>query len=1411
MNHKYQKGKIVSSLLVLFLFSSIFSTFNVSADFVTEDNVLIYDIFNNSNDLDIMVNCSLQSGRITLDEGISSYEYDYAKKPEKIDVWDHKRIFLPDNNPLVEIISQHVPPNLLFGNSITSSSDLVKIGSLNDGKELSTIGHTNQKSASPIQHYRFTVENEEIGQISIKWWYGEFKNDSNLKNINMYVWNYGSVIPSWDNNCEVEYNDTKINRAGDIADLKFTFNGTDYINEDGYLDILIIGTPDHDGNQACLFTDFINLTVSTEKGYYPEGYIISTIVNPSDIGGWEKVFWESSEYSDKSGVTIHILDENKNLIEDFSSEDTPFDISNVDEKKIRLKAVLHSNSLDVTPKLYEWSVMWQKEDKYLDTFSSEYRIEESIGTVIESNEIRLSRYYNDWEFFGKKPDNTRQHDGKTIDSEPNSILWHTDYSFGGGFKSPVVSEGVVYVASSKDNKIYAFNETADSDVLKQKPFDESNEFPFEIDSCLAVADDYIIVGTANYSEKNKIYALDKNNLSNQAVIYESNKTICFLAPPTVYDNHIFVTSWSGRLWDLPFLSFVNKYLPGNNKLISISFNSLTPDTWETKEFNLTAGSLSAPAIGGGKIYVGCQNMYGDSVFAFDVDSLEEVWNQTVGIIGRSSPVFADNKVFILSNEKTNVTKAGDYKINCLNALDGTILWNKSIGKMEITNFVRGLKSTEFLYKLIEGFAPISTPTYYQDTLYVLAPNGTLLALSDNGEVKWSYDLSGGFIDLSFLSFYTTSPMVVGERLYVVTGNGNVFCFDVDEGQMIWKYPIRDPDEFILKFIPPDVVASPVLTDGLLFVSITENPTTLSGKIYCIGDYVPNSEGSVKSTIIHAPNGKWWDEFKAVKTNTTENTIQFSILDDNDNVLKTFTDYNGDYVDISDIKSNGIKIYASFDVSNTSDDYPTIDSWEVTWNPEMGTPIFMDETFEPGEEGWVNLDLKECSIEVKDTEYNDILSGLDIDSAEFRFGYRPKDSNIGKYSSWQPATSADSSGVEQTRIVADIESLNLEISEPLNITFRIRDLAGNLATSNITSFRVDTVEPSSEITGSLLDEYNDVFVVQAEAEDQAGFSGDTNISGISKVILKYQYKNSSSTTWGNWTIFTEKPLPFSCYFGKEEGTNDELISGYYRLLTIAVDKAGNYEELDNNKITDSFLLDLIQPELVNDFEEVSKQRELPTFSIEIQDDYELDGLYYQLDNQDDWNEIKSDIGQNNTIIEWTMKEDTWIEFREGIQRTVYFKITDKVGNTFVTDESDALKITKDESMNDLFVDLSDFSEWHWDETFDVTVEIPSEINVELIQLFYKYSDNNETWSEWKQVGFSKTDAPYSWDFTAVNRSGNYQFYVKVTDTSGAIYTSSVENIELTLLPLHHTVLVIVLATLLSIISIFVIIKVRSRKK
>jgi len=1407
--------KKVSALLIVLIFTLnlVFST-SIVADFDEDlkDEGIWFDTFDDTDGIEDMVSCAHNGNYIQLSQGNPPYEYNFFNDSNTADIWTLDETFL--DNSLLTKLSQFVSPDLLPGEEINDNEEKSKVGTFDDGETLVTksilYSSTNRQSANPIHHFRFVIEQEKelIENVVIEWWFGDYVNTANLKEITMYVWGYGDFIPKWESFAEttIEYNEDNI-KNGSSADITFPpFESDEYISEDGYIDILVIGIPDEEG-YSYLYTDFIKTTVTTVYGYMPNGYIISDLINPSDFGGWENVFWTSSKYSEKSGVEIQVLDENKTLIDAFNSTSSPLDISDIEESKIRLKAKLHSSSPTVTPKIYDWGVMLQNKDRYFDSLSNSYRIQGIQGLKQENGFINISEFYNEWEFFGKNSANTRAYDGITITDDPSDYTWYSDFGVGGAFRTPVTSDGIVYVASA-DKRVYAFNETADSKLFPQEPIDISKHLEFSIDACIAVAEDCLIVGSSDFGKENKLYALNKNNLSEENWHYPiDDDKICFSSPPSISNGVLYISTWGGNIWDLPFLSKLGPYLGSNNKLLAINIDN-GDVIWQKK---LPAASISTPTIGDEFVFVGCQNMYGSSLWAYDTDEGNEIWNQSVGIIGRSAPVYADGKIFASANEKESISDKGENKIIALDALNGEILWNKTIGEMDASQLLQLLKGRSFFYKLIEGFAPVTTPAYYEDTLYIVSPNGNLSAVNSNGSDIWSYDLTTSILGMP--SFYTCSPMIVDDVLYVITGDAMVYAIDIDSSSIVeplWNYKIETPEEYKYEFYPPNVMASPVLANGLLIVSLTESTHNISGRLYTIGEYAPNSQGTVTSTVIHVPSGYWWSNFSADNKTTENNTIKYSILNQNDLVLKD--NLNGATTSISNINSSAIKIHGFLNVGNYAETMPSIDSWQITWTPEEQPPEFINDSFEPGEDGWVNLDLEECSIEAQDVEdeaHNDLLSGLDISTAKFRLGYIPEDSDTAKDSDWYTATSDSGSGVKRARITANIQDLDLSMKKLLNITFSIDDLAGNSAEKYTTEFRIDTVKPSSNITNidEILEEYNDVFVISADAEDNEEFSGDPNVSGVSKVALKYQYKNSSNGNWGEWTIFSQKSMPASWYFGKDETTDELLPSGYYRLITVAIDKAGNNENLDVSKATNGFLFDITPPEMLTEFDDEYTLATLPEFDLSTSDDFELYGLYYKLDSATTFASIELGINQKTYETKWTMPEADWAEILDGESHDIYFKITDSVGNDLTTTTT----ITRDNEISNIYVDLSDFSDWNWEDKFTITAQIAEDITVDQAQLFYSYSEDNQTWTEYKQVGESLTDSPFSWEFTATNGSGHYKFYTKIIDTSGVVYTSSAETINLTLIPTHHVILVIFLGMLLILATIYVIRKTRKEKQ
>lgn len=106
------------------------------------------------------------------------------------------------------------------------------------------------------------------------------------------------------------------------------------------------------------------------------------------------------------------------------------------------------------------------------------------------------------------------------------------------------------------------------------------------------------------------------------------------------------------------------------------------------------------------------------------------WNQTSNIvwktpipgIGWSSPIVFDDRVFV-----TTATEEGaSYRLLCLDRLTGNILWNKQIHRQNPG------------HKQVFNSYASSTPVTDGRFIYILAFDGTLAAVSNEGNVIWTY-------------------------------------------------------------------------------------------------------------------------------------------------------------------------------------------------------------------------------------------------------------------------------------------------------------------------------------------------------------------------------------------------------------------------------------------------------------------------------------------------------------------------------------------------------------------------------------------------------------------------------------------------------------------------------------------------
>jgi outer membrane protein assembly factor BamB len=1428
-------NKSISLLCVLLLILTFNFTTNVSADFeyYTDDGVA-FDNFEDDNDV-TLENCNLSNGVIILEEGNPTVKYDKEVTSNKVDAWEISQWVAKQNGgEIMEFLRQFVNPDSPLIPKDEFTKNFYNKIKADDGNTVVTETLIpNIYAYYPMHQFRFKTDYKRnlVDNIYIEWNFGPYMDNDvyNLEELTMYAWNYEAIIPRWEDIAFKEYDP-------DLANLILgSYESSRYLSDEGYVDIIVVGTPYKPHKTSFLASDYVKIEVTLIDGYFPKGTVTSEVIEPSNLHGWESLIWTGSRPSTYTNIKVRVLDSSGNVIDSLYGNKEGFTISpidlsslNIDDYSgIRLKANLTSTSIAFSPRLYGWGVLWQTKDGFKDSFTNTFRIQETNGVKIEDGNVKVSEFYSDWEIFGKDSSNTRSYIGPTDPSDAGQIYWisDTEDDYGGGFRSSVVYNGVMYIASN-DSRIYAFNLTADNPWDEQKfqnPFDQSQK-KYNVESSLAVGEGKVVFGSCNRNVRdNKIYALDAYDLSieleNKTWSYppaevDNTEPICFSASPTIANDRVFITSCNGMFFD-PFTSLIWNQI--NTMLRSIPVIGSQLDFYKTNwlyaldlqtgdpiwnPVRLPASSYSTPAVDNGLIFVGCDNLNGPSLLCYDENSGQLIWNASVGLIGRSSPVVGEinntKAVFVIGRDKTITSFSGKDTIYAFDAESGELLWN----------FTFKDNSTS-IWPLLLGYgfnnyaplgSPLSTPTYHNGFLYVLSQSGILYSLdvNNNGREKWSFDINEGgkLIGSFFPAFHCASPLVVNETLYVVNENSYIYALDInDPGRIIWDHNIADP-----RYVPPGpnnlLFSSPVVTDKLLVASTIEERRETGiyeGRMYVIGNFTRNENGRIISIPIHVQKGKWWNEFLAVGDTNGTNTITYSILDENGKPFSGMSNLNGKNNDISDIKENVIQLSASLKYEDETAEEPVLKRWEISWTLENEKPEFIDGSFRAGEgqQGWINLlNIPECSIEVRDIGVGDVTSGLDVDSARFTLEYVPKDSDNPITEEFD-AECEDESGITRTRIIAKISELDIEFKDLRNISFYIRDLAQNEQTSETIEFKIDSGIPSSEIqnTDNYKEKYNNPVRVNATGQDDN--------SGIASIAL--YYIEQDDTDWAQYGLARS---PFEWEFYR---TN----SSYYNLCTIAKDYAGNTEAFPDEGDV-SFYYDQNEPDKPEFAEEYSFNS-LPKFDdITFIDDYKLQKIEYRL--FENWIEIASNIESDIYSDEFTISQNDWNNMVEDIEYHMYFRITDFCGNKYETQlGSEALSIKKDVTppVADIQLDISDFAGGGWKETYTIIADIFMELieDFDSASLEYQYSADKEKWSKWEQYEDNLTSEPFEWKFKAEDGSGHYRFKIKIYDAAGGFTESKPETVSITIFPTISLILMIILMVIL----IFATFTIRKRLK
>ncbi len=1357
----------------------------------------------------ILTNCTINvnGGTITLDKTVEPKKYDFTDNSH--DAYSFSSIFSLEILPFKFITNIH----LIENNRLDKYTEIPNIRKENDDKYAEW---SSSRWKTNVFHYfriKLDVSAEDIGELSI-YWKGYAENDEKIKLY--FLQHITPMFGLW-----VSKNSTQ--SQGNITTL--TWNLTEdqienALDDNNYIDVCIVTNTLSKSDICTLYTDYIKIDSGSEDVYIDGPAYVETKnpINPRSISSidleesfyWGILTWEDYERNDAT-ITHQVYykdsSENYTLVEDTyldgNSEgltDSPVSLTKLPIDThgiIKLKATLLTEDISATPKLFEWGVTWQlNRDEWRDSFNSSLRTDiKNKVEFLDTGNVTILPVRGDWPMFGQNPQNTRNQEGNGPDSEV--LHWYSVILGNRRIINPVIRDTKLYTSFEGSKRLYVWNDVTQTPSEGEYIIEYSDRELIsdrELSSSFALTDNFIIFTTGEIDSDgitNSVYCLDRSTST-----YEEKWDFpiegSFYSAPIVYDDKIFITSWSG---DPNFIQNNE-----NNKVYALSLSSGTL-IWE---YDLPAHSFSTPAVYNDMVYVGCKETLfsDDTFFVLDANgngdgTTDVLWNATLGSIGRSSPVISDDKVFVVSEEKG--IGFSRMKLTALDAITGEVFWDEYVSrrmsiKIDITN------------PHIVATLADSTPAVYENKIFVSSPDGNIVAFeTNNGTELWKtpiymkslFSLMTGeekIFPILSNKILTTSPSFADGKIYVGTPDGNLYALDASDGA----------ENVIFESLPKRenhaIVTSPIISNGLVYFGDD------NGKLYAVGEYIApdkDIEGSITSIPITCPQGRFWKEFNAgFDDNEDGNDIEFSILDKNKNHITTIEP--GDTINLGDRQlERTIRLRANLSADNITVN-PELSYWYVSYDSDDVNPDIVEDSFKPNIDGWLNELTPLFSINVWDND-----SGLLLSSSEFGLGYY-ENSSILKTHTGIPEFTGEN-GANFTTLTVDIESLDFSenITKLDFISFSIKDIAYN-EDSFTKNLKQDTTKPTSSISNETNgSKFTSEFVVINISKVTDPLGGEDESSGVASVQLKYRYSSLKVPNFsGDWEDFGE-PItsePFTWNFtGEIEGSHSK--EGHYELITIATDNAENVE--DGPESGDiSFILDNEPP----DEPDVSGEHyfnSLPEISIEFSDGFLLDTIKYRPEFEPEWTLIALGIDQAAYDAEWDLPQDYWDQMEDGEEYTLYFWINDSLGNTQIIDDG-GYKIIKDAAGPNVDLEIPALeTEWSFEDTFKITAfASDGQSDIKSVELFYQYSEDGKFDGDWTSYGVL-TFEPFEWEFEAEEGNGYYEFKVVAEDLAGNVAESEVFSTGINIFPLFSVVAMVLLIIALIIITIVIFIKWRKK--
>lgn len=203
---------------------------------------------------------------------------------------------------------------------------------------------------------------------------------------------------------------------------------------------------------------------------------------------------------------------------------------------------------------------------------------------------------------------------------------------------------------------------------------------------------------------------------------------------------------------------------------------------------------------------GANGPAGDRFYGFDKKTGELVWTASSGARPTDNS-FSLPYLTFLDGRRVFIASTGDGSIFCVNARTGEALWRVPMAKAGINASVLVHNNDKVIAIYGTPYEPGQLVALKIPHVYPTNSAAGPVVVERNQVELWSNPLSTS----------TSSPILVGDRIYVVSEKGSLCSVDVATGKTLWQLPVGIEQRN----------SCPLFADGRLYVPMLDDPQSKS--------------------------------------------------------------------------------------------------------------------------------------------------------------------------------------------------------------------------------------------------------------------------------------------------------------------------------------------------------------------------------------------------------------------------------------------------------------------------------------------------------------------------------------------------------------------------------------------------------